>query len=102
MNGVGVRVGHDVTGTGSDPSASPPSVEVYWRPGCPYCLALRIGLKRARIPTTRHNIWTDPEAAARVRSVAGGNETVPTVFVGDVALVNPSVREIKAVLAAGA
>jgi len=32
--------------------------------------------------------------------VAGGNETVPTVFVGDVALVNPSVREIKAVMAA--
>lgn len=29
------------------------------------------------------------EAAARVRSVARGNETVPTVFVGEVGLVNP-------------
>jgi mycoredoxin len=28
------------------------------------------------------NIWEDPQAAARVRSVANGNETVPTVFVG--------------------
>ncbi len=57
-------------------------------------------MKRARIPNRRHNIWTDPAAAARVRSVAGGDETVPTVFVGDTALVNPSVSEIKRALAA--
>jgi hypothetical protein len=33
-------------------------------------------------------------AAARVRSVAGGNETVPTVLVGEQALVNPSAAEV--------
>jgi hypothetical protein len=42
------------------------------------------------------NIWEDPAAAARVRSVARGNETVPTVFVGEHALVNPSFRAVKA------
>jgi len=31
-----------------------------------------------------------------VRSVANGNETVPTVMVGDEAMVNPSVRDIMA------
>jgi glutaredoxin len=35
------------------------------------------------------NIWDDPEAAAFVRSVANGNETVPTVVIGGVAHVNP-------------
>ena len=45
------------------------------------------------------NIWDDPDAAAIVRSIARGNETVPTVLVGGVGLVNPSVREIQAALA---
>jgi len=40
------------------------------------------------------SIWEDPDAAARVRAVAGGNETVPTVFVGEHALVNPSIRQV--------
>ncbi len=39
----------------------------------------------------------DPDAAAFVRSVANGNETVPTVAVGDVHMVNPSVRRVRAV-----
>lgn len=60
-----------------------------WRPGCPFCYLLRRGLKRAGIATTEVNIWENPEAAARVREAAGGNETVPTVFVAGQALVNP-------------
>ena len=45
------------------------------------------------------NIWDNDEDAAVVRSVADGNETVPTVFVGPVALVNPTVKQVKAALA---
>ena len=37
----------------------------------------------------RDDIWQHPDAAEFVRSVANGNETVPTVTVGDVAVVNP-------------
>jgi hypothetical protein len=48
------------------------------------------------------NIWEDPQAAARVRSVAGGNETVPTVVVGYRALVNPSVGAVLAAMGAPA
>lgn len=65
-------------------------VVVYWRPGCPFCWRLRGGLRRRGLPTREVNIWTDPGAAAVVRAVAGGNETVPTVVVGDTAIVNPS------------
>ena len=69
-------------------------VEFYWRPGCPFCIALRRRLRGSGLPVRAVNIWDDPEAAARVRAVAGGNETVPTVFVGDHALVNPNIGQV--------
>jgi mycoredoxin len=75
-------------------------VTVYWRPGCPYCAALRRGLRRAGLVTAEVNIWSDPTAVATVRSIAGGNETVPTVVVAGTGLVNPSVREIFAAVRA--
>ena len=53
-------------------------------------MSLKMGLKRSHTPFRQVNIWNDPDAATFVRSVANGNETVPTVTVGDVALVNPS------------
>jgi hypothetical protein len=43
---------------------------------------------------TEVDIWRDPSAAAIVRSVADGNETVPTVVIGSTALVNPSARRV--------
>ena len=69
-------------------------IEVLWRPGCPFCSSLRRGLRRRAIATTEINIWKDHHAAERVRAVTGGDETVPTVFVGNVAMVNPSVKDI--------
>jgi mycoredoxin len=72
------------------------AVLVYWRPGCPSCRWLLRPLRRHRIPMVEINIWKDRQAAARVRSVANGNETVPTVFVGPHAMVNPSVSQVLA------
>lgn len=72
-------------------------VVIYTRPGCPYCFTLRAGLRRAGVAHRQINIWEDPDAAAFVRSVANGNETVPTVVVGDVHMVNPSARRVRAV-----
>ncbi len=69
-------------------------VTVYWRPGCPYCGALRRGLRRAGLATTEVNIWEDPDAAAVVRTMAGGNETVPTVVIAGTGYVNPGVRNV--------
>lgn len=67
---------------------------VYWRPGCPYCMKLRLRLRFSGLTYTEVNIWRDPRAAAFVRSVADGNETVPTVTVAGQAMVNPSKRRI--------
>ena len=74
-------------------------VLVYWRPGCGFCAQLERGIRANSIDATFHNIWEDPAHAAVVRSVANGNETVPTVIVGDLALVNPSADAVVAALA---
>lgn len=78
----------------SDPAATDPTVTVFWRPGCPYCSSLRRRLRGTGVPFDEVNIWNDPGAAAYVRSVAGGNETVPTVRIGEVAMVNPSAKRV--------
>jgi glutaredoxin-like protein len=67
---------------------------VYWRPGCPYCSRLLGDLDRIGLPVDKVNIWEDSAAAARVRSIANGNETVPTVVVGDTAMVNPRAADV--------
>jgi glutaredoxin len=72
----------------------PDAVHFYWRPGCGFCSMLRRGLDKAGIETVDHNIWDDPADAAIVRHHANGNETVPTVVVGDVGMVNPSTRQV--------
>jgi glutaredoxin len=66
----------------------------YWRPRCGFCMSLRSQLERAGVPIEERNIWESEEDAAFVRSVARGNETVPTVVVRGKALVNPSAREV--------
>ncbi|MFE9654680.1 glutaredoxin domain-containing protein [Micromonospora sp. NPDC006431] len=62
---------------------------VYWRPGCRYCLRLRLRLGHRAGGAYWVNIWRDPAGAAAVRAVAGGDETVPTVVVRGEAVVNP-------------
>lgn len=70
------------------------TVELYWRPGCGFCAVLVRQLDRLGLSYEPHNIWEEPDAAAFVRSVANGNETVPTVRVGNVSMVNPSAEEV--------
>lgn len=79
--------------------AIPDALDVYWRPGCPFCASLKRSLKRRKVPMRFHNIWDDPDAAVVVRSVARGNETVPTVVIGGRALVNPSPQAVEALIA---
>ena len=73
-------------------------IDLYWRPGCGFCAALQRGLDRLGIERVEHNIWDDPADAAIVRKYANGNETVPTVVVDGVGLVNPSPNELLALL----
>jgi glutaredoxin len=84
-----------------DPTSEPvtdPAVVVYWRPGCGFCQALMWELGRMGIATKQHNIWEDADAAAFVRGVARGNETVPTVVVGPAVMVNPEATQVLAAL----
>jgi mycoredoxin len=62
---------------------------VYWRPGCPYCLRLRIRLGRHARRLHWVDIWRDPAGAAAVREANDGNETVPTVVVAGRPHTNP-------------
>lgn len=78
--------------------SSGPEVTVYWRPGCLFCSSLLRGLDRAGIAADRVDIWRDPDGAAFVRAVTGGDETVPTVLVGELALVNPTLGEVRRAL----
>jgi glutaredoxin-like protein len=71
-------------------------IVVYTRPGCPYCFRLRRGLRRQGMPFNEVNIWQDRAAAADVRANASGNETVPTVRLGDRWLVNPTAAQVRA------
>jgi mycoredoxin len=62
---------------------------VYWRPGCVFCLRLRVRLGADADRLRWVDIWQDPAAAATVREITGGDETVPTVVIGGQGHVNP-------------
>lgn len=63
---------------------------IYWRPGCSYCLRLRVALGLAGNRAVWVDVSRSDAASARVPGVNGGDETVPTVFVGSLPQVNPS------------
>ncbi|MGW2426010.1 glutaredoxin domain-containing protein [Streptomyces sp. NPDC001709] len=62
---------------------------IFWRPGCKYCIRLRIRLGRSARQSHWVNIWRDPAGAAAVRAANDGNETVPTVVVAGKPHTNP-------------
>ncbi len=60
---------------------------------------LERGLSNKNISIRKLNIWDDKSNAAFVRSVAGGNEVVPTVTFAGESLVNPSVAAVSQLIA---
>lgn len=75
-----------------------PGATLYWRPGCPFCMRLRLALLVRRVRIEQVNIWKNPDAAALVRSVADGNETVPTVIIDGEVMVNPTPGQVTTAL----
>lgn len=73
---------------------------VYWRPGCPFCIRLRarLGADAGRLHWV--DIWRDPEGAAAVRAITGGDETVPTLVLDGEGFVNPDPAWVRDRLAA--
>ena len=75
---------------------------VYWRRMCGFCARLLGALEHAGVDVELRDIWEDPEAAAFVRSVNDGAETVPTVVLPDGrAVTNPPPDALIAHLTAG-
>ncbi|WP_018658146.1 mycoredoxin [Actinomadura flavalba] len=74
---------------------------MYTTTWCGFCRRLKSQLARDGIEMVEVDIERDPAAAEFVMKVNGGNQTVPTVTIGDgVVLTNPSAKEVKAHLAA--
>lgn len=84
--------------TNAEAAADAATIEFYWRTGCGFCAMLERQLGQLGVVLDKRDIWSDPSAAAFVRSVADGNETVPTVRIGPEARVNPSVAEVVAMI----
>lgn len=68
---------------GVDQHVANGGVAVFWRPGCTFCLRLMWKLRSHLGQVYWVNIWQDDDAAARVRELNGGNETVPTVLTAE-------------------
>lgn len=75
---------------------------IFWRPGCKYCLRLRIRLGRRARQVHWVDIWRDPAAAAAVRAANDGNETVPTVIVAGQPYTNPDPAWVREQLSSSA
>jgi mycoredoxin len=71
---------------------------VFWKPGCIFCIRLRVGVG----PTGGRVSWVDSsrdkEARALVRSKNGGDHTTPTVMFRDEIRTNPQVEWVRALL----
>jgi hypothetical protein len=71
---------------------------VFWKPGCIFCIRLRVGVG----PTGGRVSWVDSsrdkEARAVVRSKNGGDHTTPTVMFRDEIRTNPQVEWVRALL----
>lgn len=75
---------------------APGTVTMYSTTWCGYCHRLRKQLDSAGIAYDVVDIEQQPEAAAFVESVNGGNQTVPTlVFPDGSAATNPSLAEVR-------
>jgi mycoredoxin len=70
---------------------------MYTTTWCGYCYRLKRQLDRAEIGVTEVDIERDPAAAAVVKQLNDGDQTVPTVVFPDgSALTNPSMGEVVA------
>lgn len=82
-----------------DADAGRHPVVIFWRPGCLYCLRMRLMLGAAGNRAEWVNIWRDDGGRAFVREHNSGNETVPTVILAGEVLTNPSPGRVRRQLA---
>lgn len=75
------------------------SLTLYTTTWCGFCRSLKRALDADGIAYGEIDIEQDPDAAAFVRSVNDGNQTVPTVVFPDGSTAtNPSLRQVRKAL----
>jgi mycoredoxin len=86
------------TNTATDSGAAVTMYSTQW---CGYCFRLRKQLDREGIEYEVIDIERNEDAAVTVMQVNNGNQTVPTMIYRDgTAQTNPSIKDVKAKLAA--
>lgn len=79
----------------SETTSDQAPVIMYSTVWCGYCQRLKAQMNRANIAFTEVDIEADPDSAAFVASVNGGNEVVPTLrFADGSTLTNPPIAEV--------
>ncbi len=76
------------------------TVTMYSTPWCGYCRRLKRQMEEAGIPFTEIDVDATPGYDQRIIAASGGYRVVPTLEVGDRLLVNPTIREVEAAVAA--
>lgn len=71
---------------------------VFWKPGCAYCIRLRVGVGLAGRRVSWVDSSVDERARTVVRSQNGGDHTTPTVMFGDETRTNPDVDWVRELL----
>jgi mycoredoxin len=70
-------------------------VTMYSTTWCGYCRRLKLQMDQAGIEYIEVDIERDPDAAAYVEGVNGGNQTVPTLrFTDGTAMTNPPFAKV--------
>lgn len=72
---------------------------VYYKPGCPFGIRLRLSLLLHGVPFRPVRFRDDEEGAMRVRQVNDGNEISPTVHVAGRWLTNPPWGDVRQAMA---
>lgn len=60
------------------------SVEIYTTRTCPYCIAAKALLRKKGVAFTEVDVSMDPGLRQKMMMRAGGQRTVPQIFIGGV------------------
>jgi glutaredoxin len=62
---------------------SSPKIEIFTKPGCPYCAGLKQRLAQDGTPYIEHDVYADRAALQRMLTLNGGQRRVPTMVEGE-------------------
>lgn len=54
-------------------------VEIFTKPGCPYCTGAKDDFQKRGVAFTEHNVKADKKALRRMLELNGGQRRVPTI-----------------------